>query len=199
MSLKIDPWSFPDAEHDPKTGGERAAIVLGGGCFWCTEAVYKELKGVIAVTSGYAGDGADKAHYDAVKTGRTNHAEVIKVEYDPSVIGLGQILKIFFSIAHDPTQVDGQGNDIGRQYRSVIFYADDHQKEVAERYMAQIEKAGIFSKSLATELEPLEAFYEAEDYHLDFAAKNPTHGYVRFAAAPKVEKLKTSYKDMLKS
>lgn len=198
MGLKIDPWSFPDPDYDPKTDAARASIVLGGGCFWCTEAVYRELNGVTAVVPGYAGDDEANASYKTVCTGQTNHAEVIRVDYDPRVIGLGQILKIFFSIAHDPTHIDRQGNDVGRQYRSVIFYADAQQKEVAAAYIAQIEAAKLYDAPLATELSPLEGFYEAEAYHHDFAVQNPEHGYIRAVAQPKVEKLKKAHKDLLK-
>src|SRR5262245_56703251 len=129
MGLQIDPFSFPDPEVQEKvaaSGGKRA-IVLGGGCFWCTEAVYTQLEGVISVRPGYARDSKETAHYETVCSGRTNHAEVIEVVYDPTKLALGQILKVFFSIAHDPTQKDRQGNDVGRQYRSVIFYEDEEQ------------------------------------------------------------------------
>ena len=186
MSLTIDPWSFPAAEFDPKGEGEKS-IVLGGGCFWCVEAVFKELDGVTDVRPGYAGGTAATADYESVCSGRTDHAEVVEVVYDAGRLGLGEILKVFFAIAHDPTQVDGQGNDIGRQYRSVIFYADEMQREVAERYMDQIERAGLFDAPLATELVPLEGFYVAEGYHHDYAARNPDQPYVRAVAQPKIE------------
>ncbi len=197
MGLKIDPFAFPDAGFDPAASGERS-IVLGGGCFWCTEAIYTQLKGVRGVLPGYAGDGADTANYDAVCSGRTNHAEVIRVTYDAAQISLGQILKLFFSIAHDPTQKDRQGADVGRQYRSVIFYQDDAQKEVAEAYMAQIEAAKLFDAPLATELGKLDTFYEAEAYHHDYAARNPNQGYIRGVSDPKVKKLKAAHPGLLK-
>ena len=148
MSLTIDPWSFPAAELDPKGEGEKS-IVLGGGCFWCVEAVFKELDGVTNVRPGYAGGTAATADYKTVCTGRTDHAEVVEVVYDAGRIGLGEILKVFFAIAHDPTEVNRQGNDVGRQYRSAIFYADDMQREVAELYMDQIERAGVFPRHRA--------------------------------------------------
>jgi peptide-methionine (S)-S-oxide reductase len=201
MGSKIDPFSFPDPEPgspiEPASGGPRS-IVLGGGCFWCTEAVYKQLEGVTSVRPGYAGDTKDTADYKAVSSGRTDHAEVIEVVYDPARIGLGQILKIFFSIAHDPTQKDRQGADVGRQYRSVIFYRDDSQRKVAEAYIAQLGRIGAFDEPIVTELEPLEAFYEAEDYHHDYAARNPNQPYIRGVSAPKVAKLKKVHADMLK-
>jgi peptide-methionine (S)-S-oxide reductase len=197
MGTKIDPWSFPDPELDP-VGEGRRSIVLGGGCFWCTEAVYKELDGVLSVRPGYAGDAKDTADYRTVCSGRTNHAEVVEVAYDAGRIGLGQILKIFFSIAHDPTQKDRQGGDVGRQYRSVIFYADDEQKRTAEAYVAQLERAGAFDAPIVTEIAPLEAFFEAEDYHHDYAARNPNQGYIRAVSEPKVKKLKAVHGDLLK-
>jgi peptide-methionine (S)-S-oxide reductase len=197
MGLKTDPFAFPDPSLDPLATGERS-IVLGGGCFWCTEAVYRQLKGVRDVAPVYAGDGAATANYDAVCSGRTNHAEVIRVSYDAAQISLGQILKLFFSIAHDPTQKDRQGADVGRQYRSVIFYEDDAQRQVAEAYMAQIEAAQLFDAPLATELSKLEAFYEAEAYHHDYAARNPGQGYIRAVSDPKVKKLKLAHPEMLK-
>lgn len=168
--------------------------MLGGGCFWCVEAVFKELDGVTNVRPGYAGGTAATADYKTVCTGRTDHAEVVEVVYDAGRIGLGEILKVFFAIAHDPTQVDRQGNDVGRQYRSAIFYADDMQREVAELYMDQIERAGVFDAPLATELVPLEAFYVAEDYHHDYAARNPDQPYIHAVAQPKIETIQ-AYKE----
>jgi peptide-methionine (S)-S-oxide reductase len=193
MSLNIDPWSFPAAEFDPKGDGEKS-IVLGGGCFWCVEAVFKELDGVTDVRPGYAGGTAATADYTTVATGRTDHAEVVEVVYDAGAIGLGEILKVFFAIAHDPTEVDRQGNDVGRHYRSAIFYADETQREVAEAYMDQIERAGLFDAPLATELVPLEKFYVAEDHHHDYAARNPNQPYVRAVARPKIEAIQ-EYKE----
>jgi peptide-methionine (S)-S-oxide reductase len=197
MGLKIDPFAFPDPELQIPDSGRRS-IVLGGGCFWCTEALYTQLDGVISVRPGYAGDEERLADYKTVSTGRTNHAEVIEVVYDADRISLGQILKIFFSIAHDPTQKDRQGNDIGRQYRSVIFYTSEDQKRVAEAYIAQLTRAGAYDAPVVTELTPLEAFYEAEQYHHDYAARNPSQPYIRAVSDPKVKKLKSIHADMLK-
>jgi peptide-methionine (S)-S-oxide reductase len=171
---------------------------LGGGCFWCTEAVYTQLTGVLSVKPGYAGDSRETADYRTVCSGLTNQAEVIEVVYDPSQLALGQILKIFFSIAHDPTQKDRQGNDVGRQYRSVIFYENEEQHKVAQAYIDQITRAKLFDAPLATELTKLEAFYEAEQYHHNYAALNPNQPYIRAVSAPKVEKLKKVHKEMLK-
>ena len=144
MALKIDPWSFPDPEQDLTGETGPATIVLAGGCFWCTEAVYSEVDGVLSVRPGYAGDTEDKADYRTVCTGRTRHAEAIEIRYDPARITLGQILKLFFSIAHDPTQKDRQGADVGPQYRSAIFYANEDQRRIAAAYIAQIDKARLF-------------------------------------------------------
>jgi peptide-methionine (S)-S-oxide reductase len=197
MALKIDPWTFPAPELDAEEQGRRS-IVLGGGCFWCTEAVYSQLDGVLSVRPGYAGGTEETADYRSVCTGTTDHAEVIEVAYDAGKISLGQILKLFFSIAHDPTQKDRQGNDVGRQYRSAIFTADDEQKRVAEAYIAQIQRDRLFDTPVVTEVVPLEAFYEAEQYHHDYAARNPNQPYIRAVSTPKVEKLKAVHGDLLK-
>jgi len=198
MALNIDPFSFPEPSADSTSTGTQS-IVLGGGCFWCTEAVYRQLEGVSNVVPGYAGDSEALANYDAVCSGRTQHAEVIKVTYDAGKLGLGKILKLFFSIAHDPTTKNRQGNDVGPQYRSVIFYRNDDQKRVAEAYIAQIDAAELFDAKVVTELAPLETFYEAEAYHHDYAARNPQQGYIRGVSDPKVKKLKGAYPELLRS
>jgi peptide-methionine (S)-S-oxide reductase len=172
--------------------------VLGGGCFWCTEAVFVKLEGVISVVSGYAGGTPETADYRTVCSGMTDHAEVIRVRYDSSLISYGQILKVFFAVAHDPTHLNRQGNDIGRQYRSAIFYATDEEKRVAEAYITQLTNAKVFESPIVTTLEPLEQFFEAEDYHQDFVARNPNQPYVAAVAIPKVKKLATSFGDKLK-
>jgi peptide-methionine (S)-S-oxide reductase len=201
MGLNIDPFSFPDPElavtDESATPGTHS-IVLGGGCFWCTEALYRQLEGVLSVRPGYAGDTQARADYKLVSSGRTNHAEVIEVVYDPAKLALGQILKLFFSIAHDPTQKDRQGNDVGRQYRSVIFYANAAQRRAAEAYIAQLGRAAVFDAPIVTEVSPLEAFYEAEDYHHDYAARNPGQPYIRGVSDPKLAKLKKVHPGMLK-
>ncbi len=189
--------AFPDPARDIDASGEQT-VVLAGGCFWCVEAVLKELDGVLSVTSGYAGGTADTANYETVCSGTTNHAEAVQVRYDPQRISFGQLLKVFFSVAHDPTQVDRQGHDLGRQYRSAIFYADATQKEVAEAYIRQLDQARVFDRPIATRLEPLEAFYPAEDYHQDYAARNPGQPYIAYTAAPKVSKLRQYYGERLK-
>ncbi|WP_417519039.1 peptide-methionine (S)-S-oxide reductase MsrA [Minwuia sp.] len=185
--------SFPDPETDIDPARDSGEAVLAGGCFWCVEAVYLELDGVHSVVSGYAGGTAETADYRSVCSGRTGHAEVVKVSYDPEKISFGMLLKIFFSVAHDPTQIDRQGNDIGPQYRSSIFYANDDQKKVAEAYIAQIDDAGVFDDRIATKLEKLETFYDGEEYHQNYAARNPTQPYIAHLAAPKVQKLYKLY------
>src|SRR5438128_1737576 len=167
-----------------KVGKSRA--ILAGGCFWCVEAVYKNLDGVSSVKSGYAGGTADTADYETVSSGTTDHAESVEVVYDPSRITYGQILRVFFSIAHDPTQLNRQGPDTGRQYRSAIFYADNEQKRVADAYVDQLNKAHVFDRPIVTEVVPLEAFFEAETYHQDYAARNPLNPYIVINAQPKV-------------
>jgi len=198
MALKIDPRSFPDPEPLAGVGDAGNTIVLAGGCFWCTEAVYRQLDGVLSVRPGYAGGSAETANYDDVCTGTTGHAEAIEIVFDPARVALGQILRIFFSIAHDPTQLNRQGADIGTQYRSAIFHANEAQRRVAERYIAQIDAAQLFDAPIATTLEPLERFHVAEQYHHDYAARNPWQPYIRAVATPKVEKLRQHHGAMLK-
>jgi peptide-methionine (S)-S-oxide reductase len=198
-ALRIDPFSFPAPEVDlPADGKERETAVIAGGCFWCTEAVYREVDGVLALRSGYAGGTKETADYRSVCSGTTKHAEALDITYDPRRLSYGTILKLFFSIAHDPTQLNRQGNDHGPQYRSAIFYKNAQEKSVAEAYIAQIERDALFSAPIVTTLEPLTAFYEAEDYHQDYAARNPSQPYIAQVSAPKVKKLRQSFGNMLK-
>jgi len=199
VGLRIDPFAFPDpARENPAAAGEKRIIVLGGGCFWCTEALYKQLEGVESVRPGYAGGSKADADYKAVCTGRTDHAEVIEVVYEPAKLPLGQLLKVFFSIAHDPTQRDRQGADVGRQYRSVIYYTNDDQRRVAIAYIEQLEQRGVFDSLIVTEVNPLTSFYEAEEYHRDYAARNPSQPYIRGVSDPKLAKLKKLHATLLK-
>jgi len=198
VSALVLPEQFPDSLVDTSTRTGEQQTVLAGGCFWCVEAVYAQLDGVLAVTNGYAGGTAETADYDTVCSGRTGHAEVVRVRFEPAKITFGRILKVFFSIAHDPTQKDGQGNDIGRQYRSAIFYTDDEQKRIAEAYITQLDAARVFDRPIVTEVTPLEIFYEAEPYHADYARRNPNSGYIRGVAAPKVAKVRKYYSGSLK-
>jgi peptide-methionine (S)-S-oxide reductase len=193
LVARVSPEEFPDPVVD-STVADRAGqsrAVLAGGCFWCVEAVYKNLEGVSSVKSGYAGGSAETADYETVSTGGTDHAEAVEVLYDPSRLSYGQILKVFFSIAHDPTQLNRQGPDSGRQYRSAIFYGDDEQKRIAEAYINQLNKARVFDGPIVTEVVPLVAFFEAETYHQDYAARNPLNPYIVFNAQPKVRKLRS--------
>jgi peptide-methionine (S)-S-oxide reductase len=190
---------FPDVDLTPATDPAPASIVLGGGCFWCTEAVFLSLDGVLGVRSGYAGGTADTANYQAVCSGSTDHAEVIEVRYDPARITLGRILQVFFEVAHDPTQLNRQGHDMGRQYRSAIFYRTPEQRRVAEAYIAQLNRERAFDSPIVTTLEPLEAFYEAEGYHQNYAAKNPGQPYILFSTVPKMAKLRDSFAPLLKN
>lgn len=190
---RVSPEEFPDPVVDTKLADKagQSRAILAGGCFWCVEAVYKDLVGVSSVKSGYAGGTADTADYETVSSGSTDHAEAVEVVYDPSRLSYGQILKVFFAIAHDPTQLNRQGPDTGRQYRSAIFYADDEQKRVAEAYVDQLNRAHVFDKPIVTEVVPLVAFYQAETYHQDYAARNPLNPYIVFNAQPKVRKLRS--------
>lgn len=165
---------------------EHKSMVLGGGCFWCVEAVYLRLPGVRSVRSGYAGGEKPNPTYQEVCTGTTGHAEVVEVEYDPDEVSLRQIIDLFWQ-AHDPTTLNRQGADVGTQYRSIILYTDEEQKRVAEESMAQAD--GRFSDPIVTEIVPLETFYPAEDYHQDYFARNPQAGYCRVVIAPKIQKV----------
>jgi peptide-methionine (S)-S-oxide reductase len=173
--------------------------VLAGGCFWCTEAVFKDLKGVVSVRSGYAGGSPETANYRSVCGGGTEHAEAIEIRYDAAKATFGQLLKIFFSIAHDPTELDRQGNDTGRQYRSAVFFADEEQRHIANAYMRQLDAAGVFSSPIVTTLEPLRTFFVAEEYHQDYAARNPGQPYIAYIAAPKVARLREHFGERLKN
>ena len=185
---------FPDSPRDLDRAGEGPAVaVLAGGCFWGMEAVFERLAGVIDVVSGYSGGSAQTAFYDAVGMGNTGHAESIRIEYDPARISYGTLLKVFFSVAHDPTKLDSQYPDVGTQYRSVIFAADEAQRVVALAYVDELDRSGLLSGPIATEVVPLEAFYRAEEYHQDFVARNPKVRYVIEWDVPLLEKLERTY------
>jgi len=197
-SLAIHPDRFPDPVEDVPADQDAGRAVLAGGCFWCVEAVYQPLDGVTSVISGYAGGDAANANYEAVCGGRTGHAEVVEVRYDPHRISFGALLKLFFAVAHDPTQKDRQGNDRGPQYRSAIFPVDEAQRTVAEAYIQQLNNAGAFTAPIVTTLEPGHPFYAAEDYHQDFARRNPNQPYITHVAKPKLEKLHAAFPELLK-
>jgi peptide-methionine (S)-S-oxide reductase len=194
----VSPEQFPDPAIDATPASGDATAVLAGGCFWCVEAVYLQLDGVHSVKSGYAGGTAETADYETVCSGTTGHAEAVEIRYDPTKLTYGKLLKVFFSIAHDPTTRDRQGPDVGRQYRSAIFYANDEQKRIAEAYLRQLDAAKVFDRPIVTEVVPLERFYEAEAYHQNYAARNPGQPYIAATAAPKVKKVRQYYADQLK-
>jgi peptide-methionine (S)-S-oxide reductase len=170
--------------------------VFAGGCFWGTQAVFERVKGVLHTTVGYAGGSASTATYDQVTTETTGHAESVEVEYDPSKITYGQLLRIFFSVAHDPTQLNRQGPDVGSSYRSAIFYANDEQKRIADAYIAQLDAAKIFPKLIVTQVTPLKGFYRAEDYHQDYALHHPENPYIEVCDRPKIEALQKQFPEL---
>jgi len=178
---------------NPKAAGPLQTAVLAGGCFWGVQAVYQHVNGVRKSVSGYAGGDKASAHYDIVSSGQTTHAESVQVTFDPKEISYGQILQIYFSVVHDPTQLNRQEPDVGPQYRSNIFYADDTQKKIAEAYIAQLNKAKVFPKAIVTRVDPMKAFYAAEDYHQDFLYLNPTQPYIARYDMPKLVNLKTVF------
>jgi peptide-methionine (S)-S-oxide reductase len=189
---------FPEPSVDIETRSGKQTAVLAGGCFWCVEAVFEIMDGVEDVISGYSGGTKETAKYDIVSTGRTGHAESILITFDPAVVSYGQLLKIFFSVAHDPTTLNRQGNDIGPHYRSAIFYADEEQKRVAEAYIRQIDASGALAKPIVTQVVPLDKFYTAEGYHQDYARLNRSNPYIVNVSDPKVEKLKKLYPGCLR-
>jgi peptide-methionine (S)-S-oxide reductase len=180
--------------NDPKS----AVAVFGGGCFWCTEAVFDELRGVKSVVSGYAGGSTKNPTYEEVCGGRTGHAEVIKIEFDPGEIAFKDLLTVFFA-THDPTTLNRQGNDVGTQYRSAIFYANEEQKRDAEAFIKELNDSKATGKPVVTTLEPLDEFYEAEDYHQKYYANNPYQPYCQYTIPPKLNKLHKQFSDLLKA
>jgi len=187
--------TLPDPVVDAaKTADKRTATaVFAGGCFWGIEAVFKHVKGVTSAVSGYAGGSAKTAHYEIVGTGLTGHAESVEVTYDPSQISYGQLLRVFLSVAHDPTQLNRQGPDVGTQYRSAIFYADPDQKRIAQAYIDQLSNAKVFAQPIVTQLTPLNGFYRAEDYHQDYLARHPESMYIVINDLPKLNHLRQEF------
>jgi peptide-methionine (S)-S-oxide reductase len=186
---------FPDPEDF--MGKELEVATLAGGCFWCLEAVYDDLKGVESVESGYSGGSVPHPSYERVCQGNTGHAEVVQVTYDPMVVSFKDLLKVFFTI-HDPTTLNRQGNDVGTQYRSAIFYHDEGQKKTAEEVIKEIQEAKIWDRPIVTEVTPFDVFYMAEDYHQEYFKNNPFQGYCRAIIAPKVTKFRHAFADQLK-
>jgi peptide-methionine (S)-S-oxide reductase len=178
-----------------KAAGQQTAVVAGG-CFWGIQAVFQHVKGVLSATSGYSGGEAKTAQYEVVSTGETGHAESVKITYDPAQVTYGELLRVFFSVAHDPTQLNQQGPDDGTQYRSVIFYGNDEQKTIAEAYIAQLDKAKVFPQRIVTQVVPLKAFYPAEAYHQNYATLHPDQPYIVYNDAPKVVHLRQQFPEL---
>jgi peptide-methionine (S)-S-oxide reductase len=199
LNLRISPQQVPLPVESISESLDCGVAVLAGGCFWCTEAVFTQLLGVLSVQPGYAGGRAERANYEAVCTGVTGHAEVIKIDYDPKQISFGQLLQVFFAVAHDATQLNRQGNDVGTQYRSAIFPQDNNQQKLAKSYLQELTQANIFFAPLATTIEPEQLFYPAEKYHYDYAARNPSQPYIQSVSAPKAEKLAFYFQGLLKN
>ncbi|PKN52629.1 MAG: peptide-methionine (S)-S-oxide reductase [Deltaproteobacteria bacterium HGW-Deltaproteobacteria-13] len=189
------------AQKDMDTKGTKSMheeITLGGGCFWCLDAVYREIKGVEKVISGYSGGSMANPDYEKVTTGLTGHAEVVQITFNPRIITQEKILQIFFVI-HDPTTLNCQGADIGTQYRSIIFYRNQKQKDVIDKVIGELKKEKVYENSIVTEVVPFQSFYAAEDYHQDFYKKNKQAGYCQFIINPKLEKFKKTFQDNLKN
>ncbi len=190
---------IPPPALDAAAGAAQEKAVIAGGCFWGVQAVFQHVKGVTSAVSGYAGGQSSTADYDTVSGGRSGHAESVEITYDPKLVSYGQLLQIYFSVAHDPTQLNRQGPDSGTQYRSTVFPANDDQRKVAEAYIAQLNKSGVYAKTLATTVEPLKGFYPAEGYHQDYLVRHPYSMYIMVNDVPKVENLAktfpTAYRD----
>ena len=186
----------PTVDAPRASAAAQQSAVISGGCFWGIQAVFQHVKGVTSATSGYAGGSAKNAEYEIVSTGETGHAESVQIVYDPSQITYGELLRVFFSVAHDPTQLNRQGPDQGTSYRSVIFYANDEQKRLATAYIRQLDAAHIFPSPIVTQVEPLKGFYRAEDYHQDYALHNPGNPYILVCDRPKIAALKEQFPDL---
>jgi peptide-methionine (S)-S-oxide reductase len=189
---------IPPAQIDAALAGKpgKQTAVFAGGCFWGTQAVFERVKGVLSTTVGYSGGLASTATYAQVTTETTGHAESVEVVYDPSQLTYGQLLRIFFSVAHDPTELNRQGPDVGPSYRSAIFYTDDEQKRIAAAYIQQLDAAKVFPQPIVTELTPLKGFYRAEEYHQDYALKNPGNPYIQVCDRPKIDALKRQFPEL---
>ena len=193
--------AFPDPAVDAtlaSTKGKQVAV-LAGGCFWGIEAVFEHVKGVTSAKSGYAGGSASNAEYERVSTGETGHAESVQITYDPSQVTYGQLLKVFFAVAHDPTELNRQGPDTGAQYRSAIFYANEDQKRIAQAYIDQLNRAQVFGRPIVTQVSALRSFYEAESYHQDYLAHHPDEPYIVVNDLPKVENLRKQLPGLYKA
>ena len=180
-------------------GAKHETAVFAGGCFWGTQAVFQRVKGVVKTTAGYAGGSAATATYDQVTTETTGHAESLEIVFDPAKISFGTLLRVFFSAAHDPTQLNRQGPDVGTSYRSAIFYTSEEQKKIAEAYIAQLDAAKVFPAKIVTQVVPLKGFYAGEDYHQDYALKNPNNPYIQVCDVPKIAALKEQFPDLFQT
>ncbi len=186
----------PPAVDNPKAAGPAQTAVLAGGCFWGVQGVFEHVRGVKNVVAGYAGGERSTAQYETVSSGGTGHAESVQITFDPAAISYGQILQIAFSVVHDPTQLNRQGPDVGTQYRSAIFYADDNQKRIAQAYISQLDRAHAFARPIATRVDPLTGFYAAEDYHQDYLIHNPTQPYIAIYDIPKIENFRRTFPEL---
>ncbi|HEY2465582.1 MAG TPA: peptide-methionine (S)-S-oxide reductase MsrA [Steroidobacteraceae bacterium] len=186
----------PPAVDNPKAAGPMQTAVLAGGCFWGVQGVFEHVRGVRKVIAGYSGGARSTADYERVGTGSTGHAESVKIIFDPATISFGQILQIAFSVVMDPTQINRQGPDVGTQYRSVIFYANDDQQRIAQAYIAQLDQAHVFARPIVTQVDPLKGFYEAEGYHQDYLINNPNNSYIETYDVPKVENFKRTFPEL---
>jgi peptide-methionine (S)-S-oxide reductase len=200
LAITLAASTFPppvtDSQLAPAKGSEKA--VLAGGCFWGMEGVFERVKGVTKVVSGFAGGEASTAHYETVSTGTTGHAESVEITFDPSKITYGQLLEVYFAVAHDPTELNRQGPDSGTQYRSSIFYANDDQKRIAQAYIAQLNAAHVYRRAIVTQVVPLKGFYAAEDYHQHYLTLHPDAPYIVYNDLPKIEALKKQLPQMCK-
>jgi peptide-methionine (S)-S-oxide reductase len=194
---EISPIPAPASDVPLQQSPGQETAVFAGGCFWGTQSVFERVKGVVSTTVGYSGGSADTATYEQVSSESTGHAESVKVVYDPSKITYGQLLRIFFSVAHDPTQVNQQGSDRGSSYRSVIFYSSDEQRDLSNAYIKQLDAAHAFSRPIVTEVVPLKGFYNAEPYHQHYADQNPDNPYIQICSRPKVEALKQQFPNLV--
>jgi peptide-methionine (S)-S-oxide reductase len=194
-ATRKQPIPAPALDQQPPTAKHETAV-FAGGCFWGVQTTFQRIKGVTATTAGYSGGSASTATYDQVSSERTGHAESVKVVFDPSRITYGTLLRVFFSVVHDPTQLNRQGPDVGTSYRSVIFYTTPEQQKIAQAYIAQLDAAHVFPKKIVTEVTPLKGFYDAEDYHQDYAEKNPNNPYIQVCDVPKVAALKEQFPEL---
>ncbi len=190
------PLPPPKVDDPPAAASGKNVAVFAGGCFWGVQAVFERVKGVVKTAAGYSGGAKSTATYGQVITETTGHAESVEVIFDPSRITYGQLLRVFFSVAHDPTQLNRQGADVGTSYRSAIFYTDESQRRIATAYIEQLNEAGVFAGKIVTEVTPLRAFYRAEDYHQDYALKNPDNPYIQICDLPKIAALRRQFPDL---